>query len=37
MSGILVGMNSQDFLFIGLSLAFFALAAGYAAFCSRIR
>jgi len=30
-------MNSQDLIFIGVSVAFFALAAGYAAFCSRIR
>jgi len=30
-------MTSQDLLFIGLAVGFFALAAAYAAFCGKIR
>jgi|GEM_PF-2651280 len=30
-------MNSQDLIFLGVSVAFFVLSAAYAAFCGKIR
>ncbi len=30
-------MNSQDIIFIGVSIAFFVLSAAYATFCGKIR
>jgi len=30
-------MNSNDFIFIGISVAFFVLAVAYAWFCEKVR